>query len=111
MTHRTVVSIHKGYPTSDGAGVKLTRVFDARQARAFDPFLMLDEFRSEEASDYVAGFPPHPHRGFETVTYMHKLLPDTAPLPITPYDKKHAHQVIAAAMQDYQEVYGGPLGS
>jgi len=70
MTLRTVVSIHKGYPTSDGAGVKLTRVFDARQARAFDPFLMLDEFRSEEASDYVAGFPPHPHRGFETVTYM-----------------------------------------
>ena len=70
MTFRSVVSIHRGHPTSDGAGVKLTRMFDARQARAFDPFLMLDEFRSEEASDYVAGFPPHPHRGFETVTYM-----------------------------------------
>lgn len=70
MTQRTVTSVLRGRDTSDGAGVKLTRVFDARQARAFDPFLMLDEFRSDEAADYVAGFPPHPHRGFETVTYM-----------------------------------------
>lgn len=70
MTQRPVVSLHHGHATSDGAGVKLTRVFDARQGPTFDPFLMLDEFRSDEASDYIAGFPPHPHRGFETVTYM-----------------------------------------
>jgi redox-sensitive bicupin YhaK (pirin superfamily) len=60
----------QGYATSDGAGVKLTRVLDPRMAAAIDPFLLFDEFGSAEASDYVAGFPPHPHRGFETVTYM-----------------------------------------
>ncbi len=70
MSTRSVERIIQGYATSDGAGVKLTRVLDPRMAAAIDPFLLFDEFGSAEASDYVAGFPPHPHRGFETVTYM-----------------------------------------
>jgi hypothetical protein len=70
MTKRHVERVIQGYATSDGAGVKLTRVLDPRMAAAIDPFLLFDEFGSAEASDYVAGFPPHPHRGFETVTYM-----------------------------------------
>lgn len=70
MTTRTVQKVITGQATSDGAGVKLVRVFDPRQARELDPFLLFDEFRSDEASDYIGGFPPHPHRGFETVTYM-----------------------------------------
>jgi redox-sensitive bicupin YhaK (pirin superfamily) len=56
--------------TSDGAGVKLYRSLGASQALRWDPFLMLDEFASENPGDYIGGFPPHPHRGFETVTYM-----------------------------------------
>ncbi len=56
--------------TSDGAGVKLTRVIGTPLLRRLDPFLMLDEFRSDEPQDYLAGFPDHPHRGFETFTYM-----------------------------------------
>lgn len=67
---RKVLSIQAGQPTSDGAGVRLTRVFGGPGVEQFDPFLMLDEFGSDKPDDYIAGFPPHPHRGFETVTYM-----------------------------------------
>ncbi len=68
---RKVIHKQTGRPTSDGAGVSLNRIFGGgSNNQMFDPFLMLDHFGSEEASDYIAGFPPHPHRGFETVTYM-----------------------------------------
>lgn len=68
MAIRRVHRVLTGRPTSDGAGVKVTRIFDPRVK--LDPFLLLDEFGSDEAADYIGGFPPHPHRGFETVTYM-----------------------------------------
>lgn len=67
---KKVIEQIKARATSDGANVKLLRVFGGAGPERFDPFLMLDEFGSEEASDYIGGFPPHPHRGFETVTYM-----------------------------------------
>lgn len=70
MNTRTLHQVIPGMPTSDGAGVKLRRSLGASQALRLDPFLMLDEFSSENPDDYVAGFPAHPHRGFETVTYM-----------------------------------------
>jgi quercetin 2,3-dioxygenase len=67
---RVVTKSVRGMATSDGAGVKLTRVIGTPLLRRLDPFLMLDEFRSDEPQDYLAGFPDHPHRGFETFTYM-----------------------------------------
>ena len=65
-----VKKIIKAINASDGAGVKLKRSIGTPEANYIDPFLMLDEFGSENKDDYIAGFPPHPHRGIETVTYM-----------------------------------------
>lgn len=70
MTLRPIIRRVGGVPTQDGAGVALTRLLGTQHLRNADPFLMLDHFHSEQASDYLAGFPAHPHRGFETVTYM-----------------------------------------
>jgi len=67
---RQVVRTVQGMPTSDGAGVKLRRVIGQPQLPELDPFLLLDEFGTDRPGDYIAGFPSHPHRGFETVTYM-----------------------------------------
>ncbi len=67
---RAVERIVRGIPANDGAGVRLSRIIGQPGLPDLDPFLLLDEFRSEEASDYLAGFPDHPHRGFKTVTYM-----------------------------------------
>lgn len=69
-TLRDIAYVMDGRAAEDGGGVKLTRVLDPRTAKLTDPFLLFDEFRSDAAADYIGGFPPHPHRGFETVTYM-----------------------------------------
>lgn len=67
---RQIIQVIPGVITSDGAGVRLRRSLGGHDRQRLDPFLMLDEFSSNDPNDYVAGFPPHPHRGFETVTYM-----------------------------------------
>lgn len=69
-TERTLRRVIPAMATSDGAGVKLRRSIGAGGGNRLDPFLMLDEFGTDNPEDYIAGFPPHPHRGFETVTYM-----------------------------------------
>lgn len=67
---RDVVRVLSGRETSDGAGVRLTRYIASPELDMLDPFLLLDAFHSDDPDDYIAGFPPHPHRGFETVTYL-----------------------------------------
>jgi quercetin 2,3-dioxygenase len=67
---RPVARVVRGTPASDGAGVQLKRLIGVSALPQIDPFLLLDEIRSDEPGDYLAGFPDHPHRGFETVTYM-----------------------------------------
>lgn len=70
VRHRAVSRVIRGRPATDGAGVELTRVIGQPDLPMLDPFLLLDAFRSDRPDDYIAGFPPHPHRGFETVTYL-----------------------------------------
>ena len=67
---RKVLIAEKSVPTLEGAGVKLNRVFGNGNENTLDPFLLLDHFKSRNSDDYIAGFPWHPHRGIETVTYM-----------------------------------------
>jgi quercetin 2,3-dioxygenase len=67
---RELIQVVKGMPASDGAGVQLTRIIGSPELDMLDPFLMLDAFGSDKPDEYLAGFPSHPHRGFETVTYL-----------------------------------------
>ena len=69
---RNIASVWKSKPTTEGAGVHLKRVFGFHEVPDLDPFLLLDDFHSEDPAEYLAGFPWHPHRGIETITYMHQ---------------------------------------
>ena len=70
MSIRPVKRVVRSRPTIEGAGVRLRRAFGFGDSSEFDPFLLLDDFRSENPDDYLAGFPWHPHRGIETITYV-----------------------------------------
>ena len=70
LSSRRIKAVVRGQATSDGAGVNLVRLFPSTELDMLDPFLLLDAFSSNDPDDYIAGFPPHPHRGFETVTYL-----------------------------------------
>ena len=67
---REVVATTPGVPATDGDGVRMTRVIGSQELNMLDPFLLLDAFESDQPQDYIGGFPSHPHRGFETVTYL-----------------------------------------
>ena len=70
MTIRRIAKVFKSRPTIEGAGVHLKRAFGYSQVPQFDPFLMLDDFHTSNPDEYLAGFPWHPHRGIETITYV-----------------------------------------
>jgi redox-sensitive bicupin YhaK (pirin superfamily) len=70
MSLRAVKEMYETKPTLEGAGVKLQRAFGFGKTGEFDPFLLLDDFRNDNPADYLAGFPWHPHRGIETITYV-----------------------------------------